>query len=183
MLYIAFQKGPSGLNPTKGCNLWSANWFATFGSPTGSHPLAVQLVRDRWRIGSDPDSGAGSPTDFATVGGSGPVWFGSGSGSDHTLKPDSKRTRPGREPELTQTQTQTRARARPGSGSGAGRPAAAAAASGGARARTYVHSSLLFARENSKYPKGTPFVLIFLYLYPIGFHHTANVGINACSYL
>ena len=115
--------------------LWPANWFATFGLPTGSHPLVVQLVRDRWRIGSDPDSGAGSPTGSQPVGGSGPVWFGSGSGSDHTLRPNSKRTRPGREPELTQTQTQTqiqtRARAR---ARHRRRPAAAAAASGGARA-------------------------------------------------
>ena len=56
MLYIAFQKGPSGLNPTKGCNLWSANWFATFGR---LQPLVCQLVRTRWLSNW-----------FATVGGS-----------------------------------------------------------------------------------------------------------------
>ena len=49
----------------------------------------------------------------------------------------------------------------------------AVAASGGAHVRMYVHSSLLFARENSKYPKGTPFVLNFLYLYYTSFHPTA----------
>ena len=60
-----------------------------------------------------------------------------------------------------------------------------AAASGGAlaHARMCEHSSLPIARENSKYPKGTPFVLNFLYLYTTNFHLMANVGLNAFSYL
>ena len=85
------------------------------------------------------------------------------------MRPGSKRTRPGREPGPE-----------PGPEPGTG-AAAAAAASGGAR--TCGHSSLLFARENSKYPKGTPFVLNFLYLYTTNFHPMANVGLNAFSYL
>ena len=96
------------------------------------------------------------------------VWIRSGAGlvwvaeQPIPLRPDSKRTRPGWEP-----------------GPGP------AAASGGARAhaRMCEHSSLLFACENSKYPKGTPFVLNFLYLYTTNFHPMVNVGLNAFSYL
>ena len=57
----------------------------------------------------------------------------------------------------------------------------AAAASGGAR--MCGHGFLPIARENSKYPKGTPFVLNFLHLNTTNFHPMANVGLNAFSYL
>ena len=86
-------------------------------------------------------------------------------------RPDSKRTRPGREPE-----PEPRPRPGPGPEPGTGT---------GARAHACMcgHSSLLFARENSKYPKGTPFVLNFLYLYTTNFHSMVNVGLNAFRYL
>ena len=38
------------------------------------------------------------------------------------------------------------------------------------------HGFLPIARENSKYPKGTPFVPNFLYLNTTNFHLMANVG-------
>ena len=106
-----------------------------------------------------------------------PERSGSGSGSGmlatHTRRPDSKRIRPGREPE-------PRARPEPepgtGTGTGAGRRQRR-------RARMCWHDSLPIARENSKYPKGTPFVLNFLYLNTTNFHPMANVGLNAFSYL
>ena len=92
-------------------------------------------------------------------------------------RPDSKRTRPGRNPNPNPAPSPSPARHRH-------RPAAA---SGGARARTHTrvggHRSLPIACENSKYPKGTPFVLNFLYLYTTSFHPMANVGLNAFSYL
>ena len=50
-----------------------------------------------------------------------------------------------------------------------------------ARARTCGHRFLLIARENSKYPKGTPFVPIFHYLNTSNFHLMVNVGLNAFS--
>jgi len=56
-----------------------------------------------------------------------------------------------------------------------------ALASGGAR--MCGHGFPLIARENSKYPKGTPFVPIFLYLNTSNFHPMVNVGVNAFSYL
>ena len=45
------------------------------------------------------------------------------------------------------------------------------------------HGFPLIARENSKYPKGTPFIPIFLYLNTSNFHPMANVGLNVFSYL
>ena len=83
-----------------------------------------------------------------------------------SLRPDSKRTRPGREPEP--------------------RPDPAPAPAGRRRRGARTHDrdgSLPIARENSKYPKGTPFVLNFLYIYTTNFHLMANVGLNAFSYL
>ena len=148
--------------PMDASNSWLFSWFTTFGSPTGSRPLVVQQVRNRWQIGSDPDSGAGSPT-------------GSHTPRDLIQKEPGQVGKPNSDPSPSPDPVLSPRlawlRHRP------------AAASGGARAhaRTYVHSSLLFARENSKYPKGTPFVLNFLYLYVTSFHPTANVGLNACS--
>ena len=55
------------------------------------------------------------------------------------------------------------------------RPAPAVAARG--------HGFPLIARENSKYPKGTPFIPIFLYLKTSNFHLMVNVGLNVFSYL
>ena len=68
--------------------------------------------------------------------------------------------------------------------SGAGMLRVTRTATGGG-ARMCGHGFPLIARENSKYqyPKGTPFVLIFLYLYTSNFHPMANVGLNAFSYL
>ena len=51
-----------------------------------------------------------------------------------------------------------------------------------AQAAARGHRSLPIARENSKYPKGTPFVLNFLYLYTTNFYPMTNVGLNAFSY-
>ena len=81
---------------------------------------------------------------------------------------------PGREPE-----PEPELRPRPEPEPGAGRPPPPAAA----RTRTSGHGSLPIARENSKYPKGTLFVLNFLYLYTTNFHLMGNVGLNAFSYL
>ena len=68
------------------------------------------------------------------------------------MRPGSKRTRPGREPG-------PEPEPEPGTGTGTG-----AGASAGACVRMYGHGFLPIARENSKYPKGTPFVPIFFYL-------------------
>ena len=84
------------------------------------------------------------------------------------MRPSSKRTGPGREPDPELEP-----------GTSAGRPAAAA--SGGARVRMCGHGFPLIALENSKYPKGTPFVPIFLYLNTSNFYPMANVGLNALA--
>ena len=67
----------------------------------------------------------------------------------------------------------------PGSGSRHWRRRQPAATGGGARG----HGFPLIAHENSKYPKGTPFVPIFLYLNTSNFHPMSNVGLNAFSYI
>ena len=38
-------------------------------------------------------------------------------------------------------------------------------------------------RARAKYPKGTPFVPIFLYLYTSIVHPLSNVGLNAFNYI
>ena len=90
------------------------------------------------------------------------------------MRPDSKRIRPGREPEPEPGPE-------PDPEPGAGLPAAAAA-NGGARAHERAWFPPNRAR-NSKYPKGTPFVLNFLYLNTTNFHPMVNVGLNTFSYL
>jgi len=49
-------------------------------------------------------------------------------------------------------------------------------------ARACGHGFSPNARENSKYPKSTPFVPIFSYLNPSTFHTISNVGLNDYSF-
>ena len=100
-------------DPTVGCPTTHPT-VTTVGSPTVA-TVGIPTVLERVR--SDPDSGAG------------PVRVGSGMLAIHTRRPDSKRTRPGREPE-----PEPRPRPGPEPEPEPG-PAAAAAASGGARAQ------------------------------------------------
>ena len=122
--------------------------------------LTVQPPRrfsdSRWRGGLNPDSVAGSVRIAERVC-SQPI----------PVRQPEPRPRPGPEPGPAPAPAP------------AGRTAAAA--SGGVRMSG--HGSLPIAHENSKYPKGTPFVLNFLYLNTTNFHPMANVGLNAFSYL
>ena len=126
----------------------------TVGSPTVA---TVGIPTALERVGSDPDSGAG-PVRVAVC--SQPI------PADPIQKEPGRVGNPNPNPARHRPVGRRRQRRR-------------------ARAHACMcgHSSLLFARENSKYPKGTPFVLNFLYLYTTNFHPTANVGLNAFSYL
>ena len=161
-----------GPNPTKGCNL-SAQQSQLLAAQL-THPtvttvgIPTVLERVRWRVGSDPDSGAG-PVRVAERYARNPYPIQKEPGRVGNPNPNPD---PGPGPGPVPSPSPARHRRRP-----------AAAAASGARARMHGHSSLPIARENSKYPKGTPFVLNFLYLYTTNFHPMANVGLNAFSYL